>query len=60
MALGRVKELSGKVITTLKDEGIKSLTKKSYKYVSYKVGRINRKYDKCFKDVLFINGLKIR
>lgn len=59
MALGRVKELSGKVITTLKDEGIKSLTKKSYKYVSYKVGRINRKYDKCFKDVLFINGCSL-
>ena len=59
MALGRVKELSGKVITTLKDEGIKSLTKKSYKYVSYKVGRVNRNYDKCFKDVLFINGCSL-
>lgn len=55
----RVKELIGKTGQTIKEEGVVSLTKKSYKFISYKVGRLNRKYDKCFKDVLFINGCSL-
>lgn len=52
----RVKELAKKTTQTLKEEGVVSLTKKGYKFVSFRVGKINRKYDKCFKDILFING----
>lgn len=52
----RVKELAKKTTQTLKEEGVVSLTKKGYKFVSFRVGKINRKYDKGFKDILFING----
>ena len=52
----RVKELAKKTTQTLREEGVVSLTKKGYKFVSFRVGKINRKYDKCFKDILFING----
>ena len=56
MSSQRVKELVQKTHQTLKEEGVISLTKKSYKFISFRVGKINRKYDRCFKDILFING----
>lgn len=59
MGVERAKELMHKTTQTLKEEGVVELTKKSYRFVSYKVGKINRKYDDCFKDVLFINGCSL-
>lgn len=56
MAVQRIKELMKKSVQTLKDEGVVELSKKGFRFVSYKVGRVSRKYDDCFKDVLFING----
>lgn len=54
--MSRVKELSLKVKNTLRDEGVKTLAKKTINYTKFKVTSINRKYDKGFKDILFVNG----
>ena len=51
--MSRVKELSLKVKNTLRDEGVKTLAKKTINYTKFKVTSINRKYDKGFKDILF-------
>lgn len=55
----RVKELIKKVGQTLKEEGVVELVKKSFRFIAYRVGRLNRKYDDCFKDILFINGCSL-
>ncbi len=52
----KFKELLGKIKTTLKQEGLVALCKKSIKFVFYKITAFQRKYEKGFKDVLFING----
>lgn len=52
----RVKELASKVKNTIKDEGVVELAKKSCRFIKFKATSLNRKYDKAFKDVLFING----
>ena len=59
MNKARAKELLGKTKTTLKQEGIKGLTSKSYRFLSYKVTSKVRKYDRGFKDILFINGCSL-
>jgi glycosyltransferase involved in cell wall biosynthesis len=59
MNKARIKELGRKTKQTLKDEGVVSLVKKSVKFVSFRVTKVNRKYDKCFKDILFINGCSL-
>lgn len=52
----RVKELVKKTKQTLQEEGVVALTKKGCRFITFRVGKVNRKYDKCFKDILFING----
>ena len=56
MGLSKIKELGNKTINTLKQDGVKTLLKKSKNFIKYKVSTRNQKYDKCFKDILFING----
>lgn len=53
------KNLFSKVGKTLKQEGFVELSKKSARFISYKCSSINRKYDKGFKDILFINGCSL-
>lgn len=57
--MSRSIELAKKVGNILKNEGPKSLAKKSFSYVKATNARIQaKKYDgKIFKDVLFINGV---
>ena len=57
--MSKIKELAVKSKNTLKEEGITGLTKKSAKYLYFKAGALNRKYDKGFKDILFINGCSL-
>ena len=52
----RVKELVKKTKQTLQEEGVVALTKKGCRFITFRVGKVNRKYDECFKDILFING----
>lgn len=52
----KIKELLKKVILTLKEEGIVSLIKKVFTYLYFQIGKLNRKYDIAYKDILFING----
>lgn len=54
--MSKVKDLSLKVKNTLKDEGVGPLVKKTVNYTKFKVTALNRKYDRGFKDILFING----
>ena len=56
MNKNRLAELSKKATKTLKDEGIKSLASKGKNFVFYRLSALNRKYDRCYKDILFING----
>ena len=55
MNISRVKELGGKTIDTLKNDGLKSLTIKGKNFIKFKIMSKYQKYDKCFKDILFIN-----
>ncbi len=55
----RIKELAGKSKRTLKEEGITGLATKSAKFVYFKASATTRKYDKAFKDILFINGCSL-
>lgn len=57
--MSKIKELASKSKSTLKEEGIKGLTKKSAKYIYFKAGALHRKYDRGFKDILFINGCSL-
>ncbi|MBQ3469150.1 MAG: glycosyltransferase [Bacilli bacterium] len=57
--MNKVKELLVKSKNTLKDEGVKSLTKKSAKYIYFKTTAVKRKYDRGFKDILFVNGCSL-
>ena len=54
--MGKIKELASKSVNTLKNEGVKELAKKSSRYLYFKGSKVIRKYDKGFKDILFING----
>lgn len=55
----RVKELMKKVRQTIREEGIVELVKKSFRFIAYRVGKLHRKYDDGFKDLLFINGCSL-
>lgn len=55
----RLIELKNKGIETLKNEGVFSLVKKSNNFIKYKKQIKKQAYDKCFKDVLFINGCSL-
>ena len=57
--MNRVQELAKKTTQTLREEGVKSLANKTTNFVKYRVGKLNRKYDKGFKDILFINGCSL-
>ena len=57
--MSKVKDLSLKVKNTLKEEGIGPLVKKTVNYTKFKVTALNRKYDRGFKDILFINGCSL-
>ncbi|MBR1376733.1 MAG: glycosyltransferase [Bacilli bacterium] len=59
MNKARIRELMGKTKSTLKNEGVVSLTKKTLKFTGYKVASMNSKYDRGFKDILFINGCSL-
>lgn len=59
MNLSRVKELGGKTIDTLKNDGLKSLAIKGKNFIKFKIMSKYQKYDKCFKDILFINGCSL-
>ena len=57
--MSKLRKLMSKVIQTLKDEGFKGLIKKSINFIYFRITKVNRKYDHCFKDVLFINGCSL-
>ena len=57
--MSAIKELARKSKNTLKEEGLIGLTKKSTKYLYFKASSLNRKYDRGFKDILFINGCSL-
>ena len=57
--MSKIKELAVKSKNTLKEEGVSGLTKKSAKYIYFKASALNRKYDRGFKDILFINGCSL-
>lgn len=57
--MNKIKGLLKKVKYTLKNEGLVSLIKKIFNYLKFKITSINRKYDKGFKDILFINGCSL-
>lgn len=57
--MNKIKGLLKKVGYTLKNEGLVSLIKKTFNYLKFKLTSINRKYDKGFKDILFINGCSL-
>ena len=57
--MSKIKELAKKSTNTLREEGITGLTKKGARYLYFKAGSLNRKYDKGFKDILFINGCSL-
>lgn len=51
-----IKELAGKTIKTLKDEGVNALGRKTKNYIqTVKIAGKDAKY-KVYKDVLFVNG----
>lgn len=52
----RVKELSKKTLSSIKNDGVNGTLKKTKKFLSERKIRNNRNYDICFKDILFING----
>ena len=56
MNYSRVKELSKKTLSSIKNDGIKGTVKKTKKFLSERKLRNNNIYDCCFKDILFING----
>lgn len=55
----KIIELAKKTKKVLKEEGIVGFSKKSSRYIYFKASKINRKYDKAFKDILFINGCSL-
>ncbi len=59
MNLSRIKELSGKTINTLKNDGVKSFAIKGKNFIKFKIDSKHKKYNKCFKDILFINGCSL-
>ena len=59
MGINKLIELKNKSISTFKQEGFSSLIKKGKKYLKYRSQEKNQIYDKCFKDVLFINGCSL-
>lgn len=59
MNLKRIIELKNKSIITIRDEGLSSLIKKSNRFLRNRKQIKNQVYDKCFKDILFINGCSL-
>jgi len=56
MNLNRVKELTNKTFSSLKEDGVKGTFKKTKRFLVERKAKNNRPYDVCFKDILFING----
>ena len=56
MNLKRVKELSDKMVSSLKNDGLKDTFNKTKKFLSERKQRKNINFDNYFKDILFING----
>ena len=56
MNYSRVKELSRKTLSSIKNDGIKGTVKKTKKFLNERKLRKSNVYDCCFKDILFING----
>ena len=56
MNLSRVKELTKKTFSSLKEDGFKGTLGKTKRYLNEKKARNSRPYDIGFKDILFING----
>lgn len=54
--MNRIKELILKSKSTLHEEGFITFIKKCFKFIEFKITSVNRKYDRGFKDILFING----
>ena len=59
MNIRRLIELKDKSVSTIRQEGFSSLVKKGNNYLKTKKQEKNQIYDKCFKDVLFINGCSL-
>ena len=59
MGISKLNELKNKSISTIKQEGFSAFIKKGKKYLKYRKNNNNQIYDKCFKDVLFINGCSL-
>lgn len=59
MDKAKFKELMYKTKSTLKNEGVSSLARKTYKYTKDKVVSLRSEYDTTFKDILFINGCSL-
>ena len=57
--MNKIKELTYKSKKTLKEEGLIGLLKKCIRYFYFKLSVVNRKYDRPFKDILFINGCSL-
>lgn len=56
MNLSRVKELTNKTFSSLKEDGVKVTLGKTKRFLVERKARKNRPYDIGFKDILFING----
>ena len=56
MNLSRVKELTNKMFSSLKEDGVKVTLGKTKRFLVERKARKNRPYDIGFKDILFING----
>ena len=59
MNKNKIGELIQKSKTTIKEEGVKKFLSKSVTYTKFKVTSLNRKYDRGFKDILFVNGCSL-
>lgn len=57
--MSKIKELAIKSKNTLIEDGITGLVKKGTKYIYFQGKKYTTKYDKGFKDILFINGCSL-
>ncbi len=54
-----IKDLAKKTKTTLRDEGMKPLVKKTKNYIVFKAHMAVAKQKKAYRDILFINGCEL-
>ena len=59
MKISKLTELKNKSISTIKQEGFSSFVKKGKNFLKNRKALKNQVFDKCFKDVLFINGCSL-